>query len=227
MVSKKTGGREYGVFIIESIDYENEQAENLDGYSLHSMLSLCGIESRYHFIRTKKELKFLMKEFDKSNYAFLHLACHGNEEELSLALDDIPFSELGKIIGESMYRRRLFLSACMASRFELAEQLIPRFHCLSVIGTPNEIHIDQAAVFWSTFYYLMYQDDTVSMPQKLLMPTIVKMTNMFGMKLNYFSIIRNSNPRSINHLRQILFDRGKTTYDKVNKTGFRNQFRTS
>jgi len=212
----------YGVFIIESMDIENEAKGKLDGWALKTILDLCDIENQYFYIRTKQELESIIEIFDESEYAFLHIACHGSESSLELTLDVVSFVELENIIGECLYRRRLFLSACKAARFELAEHFIPKYNCLSVIGTPNNIDYDKAAIFWSSFYYQMYQLDKVRMPQKYLMPILEEVSNFFKFKLNYFSILGSTSSLSIDHLREFNYDSGKKTLDIKRKTRFKN-----
>lgn len=212
----------YGVFIIESMDIENEQNGKLDGLALQTILDLCDIPNQYFYIRTKLELREIIELFTESNYGFLHIACHGSETGLELTYEDIDFDELELILGAHLYQRRLFLSACKATRFELAEHFIPKYHCYSVIGTPDNIDYDKAAVFWSSFYYLMYEINKINMPQRDLWPIIKNVTRLFNLKLNYFSIIGRRSPRSADHLREFNYDSGKMILDEVKKTRYRN-----
>lgn len=216
---------EYGVFIIESMDMDNEQDGKLDGYLLQQILDLCDIPNQYFYIRTKQELENIIEIFDESNYQFLHFSCHGTENALILTYDSITYGELEEIIGESLYRRRLFLSACNLANFELAKHFVPKYHCLSVIGSPDEIDYDRAAVFWSSFYYLMYDKKQTSMPQRYINQILPDITKTFSLKLKYFSIIKDSNPKSINHLREFEYDSGKKVFDESLDTGFRNIYR--
>ena len=215
----------YGVFIIESMDIENESRNKLDGLALKTILDLCDIPNEYYYIRTKLELEFIIDRFKETDFGFLHIACHGDEEGLSLCYEDIDFDELDSMIGEYMKYRRLFLSACKVARFELAEHFIPKYHCYSVIGSPDDIDYDKAAIFWSSFYYLMYVNDKEQMFQVDILPTLLKISDTFQLKLNYFSIINSRNPHSINHLREINIENGKSVYDSVRKTEFNNKFR--
>lgn len=223
---EKTEGLIYGIFIIESMDFKNENRKKLDGWTLKKMLDLCGIKNKYYYIRTKQELERIIEVFDESSYAFLHISCHGSKSSLSLTYDEINFDELEEIIGECLYRRRLFLSACKVARFELAEHFVPKYHCLSVIGTPDNIDYDEAAIFWSAFYYKMYQVNEVSMPQADLMPTLTDISAFFKRKINYFSIIGSLSPMSINHLREFRYDSGEKILDKIRETRFQNVNRT-
>jgi hypothetical protein len=153
----------FGVFIIESMDLKNETNKKLDGFALKTILDLSDIPNKYFYVRTKLELEYLVEEFKESKYRYLHIACHGNAKGLSLCIEDVLFSELDEILGEDLKYRRLFLSSCKSTRFELAEYFIPHYHCFSVIGTPKNIDYDKAAIFWSSFYYLMYLKDKKKM----------------------------------------------------------------
>ena len=221
----KRDNPEYGVFIIESMDIENERNKKLDGFVLKTILDLCDIPNEYFYIRTKLELKKTIELFSKSGFGFLHLACHGNEKGLGLTYEYIRFEKLELLIGKHLYHKRLFLSACQAARFELAQYFIPKHHCYSVIGSPNDIDYDKAAVFWSSFYFLMYEVNKVHMPQTDLLPILKNVTKSFNLKLNYYSIIKNSSPRSMNHLREFQFDSGHIIIDNVRKTMFENLYR--
>ena len=147
---------------------EDELSGDLDGLVLKSMLDICHIPNQYFYIRTKLELQKIIIEFKKSEFGFLHLACHANEENIAVTYDQISFDELEHIIGKHLYHRRLFLSACMADRFDLAKHFIPKYHCYSVIGSPDSIYCDKAAIFWCSYYHLMYELNQIDMPKNNL-----------------------------------------------------------
>ncbi|MCU0320555.1 MAG: hypothetical protein MUE88_10835 [Flavobacteriales bacterium] len=216
---------QYGVFIIESMDMENERQGKLDGQALKTILDLCDIPNDYYYIRTKLELEHVMDEFVASNFQFLHFSCHGNEKELSLTLETLSYEEFEEIIGECMWHRRLFLSACRVARLELAERFIPKHHAYSVIGTPEDIAYDKAAIVWSTFYHLMYEDDQVQMFQRNLLPVLTQVSEVYKVSLNYFSIIQDAHPQSLDHLREINLVSGRSTLDTTRKTPYRNRHR--
>lgn len=207
------------------MDLDNERDGKLDGQALKGILDICDIPNEYYYIRTKVELDYVMEEFVKSNFQFLHLSCHGNEEELCLTLEHLSYEAFEDIIGDRMWHRRLFLSACRVARLTLAERFIPKHHTLSVIGTPDDIAYDRAAIVWSTFYYLMYENNKVSMPQRDLLPVLEEVSRVFKITLNYFSIIKDANPKSIDHLREISLVNGKNVHDTIRKTPNRNRHR--
>jgi len=216
---------EFGVFIIESMEIIDENNGQLDGMVLKSILDICHIPNTYYYIRTKQEFENLINEFENSNYGFLHLSCHGSAEGIKTTYDNITFEELELLIGDRIYQRRLFLSACNIAQFELAKHFIPKYHCYSIIGSPDRIYCDKAAVFWSTFYHLMYERNQNEMPQVDLIPQLIRLTEIFNIKLNYFSIINNQNPKSVNHLREMHFESGQKVFDSIKETDNRNIFR--
>ena len=214
----------YGVFIIESMDTIDESNEKLDGRSLKTILDLCDIPNQYRYIRTKLEFEKIIEEFENSSYRFLHLSCHADNEGIQLTYEDIDFDELDLICGHALYHRRLFLSACKVAVFELAEHFIPKYHCFSVIGFPDEIDLDKAAIFWSSFYYLMYSIDAKQMVQIDILPTLLKVSETFNVNLNYFSIINDSNKKSLDHLNHFTISAGRKS-NEIRKTRFKNQYR--
>lgn len=222
---KEQAKPKYGVFIIESMDFAREMDGRMDGFVLSTILHLCDIPHRYFYVRTRMEFEHVIGKFKRSRFGFLHLSCHGNEEGLKLSLEKLPFDDLEILMGTALRERRLFLSACDAGRFELAQHFIPRHNCASVIGSPDKISIDKAAVFWSSFYHLMWERDRDRMPQTELIPMLEMVTQTFQIRLIYFSIIRKEHPKSIDHLREIKFDQGVIASDTIKETPFPNRFR--
>jgi hypothetical protein len=160
----------------------------------------------------------------QTDFGFLHISCHGSNEGLHLTLDDITFEELELIMGPHLKYRRLFLSACKAACFALAEYFIPRHHCYSVMGSPDSIDYDKAAILWSSYYYLMYKDDKERMWQKNIIPTLQNITRTFGESLTYFSIINEKNSVSKFSLREVHFQNGEEIFDQVKPTRFQNLY---
>jgi hypothetical protein len=215
---------QYGVFIIESMDWKNERNGKLSGFALKTILELSDIPNEYYYIRTKVELKKVMKEFKKSDFFFLHLACHGDSNGLEFTIDYLDFNVLGEIMGPYLKYRRLFLSACNAACPAFAEQFVPRHHCYSVIGSPDTIDYDKAAILWSSFYYLMYINDQKHMYQKNLIPTIENVTRLFQEPINYYSIIKDTAEKSKTHLQEIHFKNGDRIVSRSVKTRFKNLY---
>lgn len=175
------------VFILESLDLEDEAKNRFEGKLLSDILALSGKKCRYFYFRTAREFETLLGEFEQSNYRYLHLSCHGNENGriLHTTLDPIPFAELGPMLSPFMQNRRLFLSACsMANKF-LAKQLMPDSGCYSILGPVDEIYFRTAPLLWASLYYFMFTEDKKVMKHSVLRGKAQDVADMFRVNLNY------------------------------------------
>ena len=101
------------LFIIESLDLEDEDAGRQEGEILSRMLRLAGKSgTRYYYIRTKRELEEMIDLFDESDYRYLHISCHANTRGMATTFDNISFAELGEMLAPCLEGRRVFVSAC-------------------------------------------------------------------------------------------------------------------
>jgi len=140
------------VFILESLDFEDEKRGSFEGEIISQILSMSNIKHKYFYIRTRREFEYFIDQFAKSNYRYLHISCHGSTDKISTTLDDISFQDLGIILGDKLDRKRLFLSSCLSTNESLAEAIFPTSDCISIVGPNKEINMDDAAIFWSSFY---------------------------------------------------------------------------
>ena len=76
---------------------------------------------------------------------------------LPLTTGYISNDDLAELLAPYLEGRRLFLSSCLAARSEFATMLLERSKCRSVLAPMNEIRFDDAAVFWTAFYHLMFK----------------------------------------------------------------------
>jgi hypothetical protein len=127
-------------------------------------------------------------------------------------------------MGPFLQYRRLFLSACKAACFSLAEYFITQHHCYSVMGSPDAIEYDKAAIIWSSYYYLMHKDDKLRMWQKNIIPTLENITRTFSAELNYYSIINERHSGSRTCLREMHFINGQKIFDMIKRTQFENLY---
>lgn len=180
------------VFIIESLEFDDEKKGNFEGKFLSQMLNFEDKKPLYYYIRTKVELQEVMKLFKESNYRYLHISCHGNSEALYTTLDQLPFPELGRIINPFLAGRRVFVSACHAVNRDLARAIIPSSGCYSVVGPIDDIYFGHAAIIWASFYHLMFELDRKKMKRREMLNTLTKLVQMFDVPLDYFSISKKS-----------------------------------
>jgi hypothetical protein len=184
------------VFIIESLTRENEEDKIAEGYIISQILHLSGIESKYYYVRTKRELEEFIQEFGESDFRYLHLSCHGNKAAISTTFEPVLFFDLKKMLKQQIVNKRLFLSACYASNDELARKLIPISECLSIIGFGKVIGFDEAAIIWASFYYLVFKAMANSNSEKMeraeIISTLDNISNTLSVPINYFSISKSS-----------------------------------
>ena len=175
------------VFIIESLRFQDEEGRLFEGRLLCDMLHLSGKKALYYYIRTKRELERIIHIFHNSEYRYLHLSCHANEQTMATTLDEIDFFELGNILRPVLQERRLFLSACEMTNNRLARIIFPNSGCFSVIGPKKKVAFNDATILWSSFYHLMFSDNPFAMKRKKVLEHVQNVSNMFRVPMNYFS----------------------------------------
>ena len=173
------------VFIVESNKFEEEEDEKFEGRVLMELLRMCGKDPTYFYIRTKRELVEVMGIFSRSNYRYLHLACHGERTSIFTTLDEIPFGELGEILNPYIDSRRLFISACEAVNVQLANAVMPNSGCLSIIGPYREVTFDDAAIVWASFYQLMFRENWNKMRREDIEFVLEGLTELFEVPIAY------------------------------------------
>jgi hypothetical protein len=68
----QSAARDPSVFIVESLSFDDEQAERREGHLLYEMLHLIRKPAEYRHIRTKKELAAMLRQFHDSGKRYLH-----------------------------------------------------------------------------------------------------------------------------------------------------------
>jgi len=180
------------VFIVESLRFADEKRDLFEGRFVSQILALSGSLSEYVYLRTKKELEEVMDHFASSGYRYLHFSCHGNDNEIALTLDDIPFDEFGQMVAPYLENRRVFFSSCEVMNEHLANALLNRTGCYSVIGPSRSIDFDRAAIYWASFYHLMLRDEAQSMKRDRLKETTATLQHLFGVHMRYFSASKSA-----------------------------------
>lgn len=175
------------LFIIETLEFANEEAHEFEGRRIADMLDLSGKMCRYVYIRTKAELEVVLEQFRDSQYRYLHLSCHANRFGMSTTLDNISFPELGRILGPYLQNRRLFISACQMTCLALAKQLLPGTGCYSILGPSGKPYISDAAIFWTSFYHTIFRLNPDSMNARRVLATATTLSSVFAIPLNYFA----------------------------------------
>lgn len=142
----------------------------------------------YRYVRTRKDFKKAIRAFVRSDYRYLHISAHADEEGIATTNhEEVSNAELGKMLGAEFANRRLFLSACSIVHKEMAAQIIPVTQCFSVVGPRQDIGFAEAVVFWPALYHLMFAVDTRAMKRAALAANLRKVASLFEIEIGYFS----------------------------------------
>jgi len=180
------------VFIIESLRFQDEDSNYFEGQIIFSILNFGDIEHKYYYIRTKAELIHLIEEFNNSNYRYLHISMHGNKNSLGTTLDDLPFRDLSFMLENCLDKKRLFVSACSAVNKSLATEIFGLTDCYSIIGPHKDIDMDDAAIFWASFYHLMFKQNKKSMKRDIIEQTLKDLVKTHKIPITYFTASKSS-----------------------------------
>lgn len=175
------------VFIIESLDPDDEGNGRFEGSVISSILRLHGKQPKYRYVRTRKDFEKAIKEFGKSQYRYLHISAHGDKEGLCTTNQEpIDFDELGDILQPHLKGKRLFLSACSMVHEDMAAYVIPKTECFSVMGPADDIDFHRAALFWASLYHLMFLKDAKKFNRARLTETLTKTSDLFEVNIKFF-----------------------------------------
>jgi hypothetical protein len=141
---------------------------------------------QYVYIRSRKELEALAKEFGRSDFRYLHISCHGNERGFATTLDFIRSDDMANLLAPHLNGRRLFISSCLATNSTFAHSLLARSECLSILGPKDTIYFDDAAIFWSSFYHLMFKTNPTAMHGDEIESTVAKCAALVGNTFRFF-----------------------------------------
>lgn len=180
------------VFIIESLAFDDEDDDMYEGRMLSDILKLNGKTPIYYYIRTKQELYEVIDKFEDSNYRYLHISCHGSRNSMETTLDSISFDDLEKIISPCLDYKRLFFSACNMVNSSLARKMLVGTKCHSLIGPFEPVNFSDAAIFWASFYHLMFAQNENSMKLKDIRASLKNLSNLFGVPVNYYSTSKDN-----------------------------------
>lgn len=169
------------VFIIESLNFDDEDEKKFEGKILYDMLRLCGKDPKYYYFRTKDELVHLALKFRESNYRFLHVSCHGAETSIETTLDKVTYIEFAEIFEGLLRNRRLFMSACSAGNELFSEILFGRNRGMYSIAAPiDKIEFRKAIGMWSAFYSSLFSTNSSYVKNDSIINCLSKLTELFN-----------------------------------------------
>jgi len=176
------------VFIIESLHPDDEGNGRFEGSIISNMLRLHGKNPKYRYVRTRHDFEDAIEEFAQSNYRYLHISAHGDEEGMiTTNQEEIDFDELSDLLKPHLKNKRLFLSACAMVHEDFASHLIPNTGCYSLVGPTDDINFHDAAIFWASVYHLMFSRDSERFTRNNLKKMLEQASKLFEVNIRFFS----------------------------------------
>jgi hypothetical protein len=171
------------VFIIESLEFVDEENQRFEGRILFDILRMCGKNPKYFYFRTEEELVELVTKFDNSGYRYLHISAHGNEAAIGTTLGSITYLRFADIFEGHLNKRRIFLSACSVGNDQLATRLKQLNKTLYSFAAPvNDIEFHTAAALWGALYVLLFNVDDSVVKSRDLTTVLTKVCGLFGVR---------------------------------------------
>lgn len=189
------------VYIIESLDPDDEGNGRLEGVFLAHMLRLHLKETKYSYVRTRGEFKEAVKDFKKSGFRYLHVSAHGDKDGIETTNgEEISFGQLGRMLSEIPDNCRLFMSSCKVVHAASAEALVSEGRFRSLLGPRNKIDFHDSAATWAAIYHLAFKAKAESMADTRIATTMKSLADIFSVKFGFYT--RSSEGKIENLLRK-------------------------
>jgi len=173
------------VCIVESLGFLEETIHK-EGEIIFRTLQLSGKRPSYTYVRSREDFEAFVKEFGKSSYRYLHVSCHGHKSAFWTTLEMIAGPEMVNILAPHLKNRRLFVSACLATDSKFAKELMEKSQCHSVLGPAGSPYFDDAAIFWTSFYHLMFKENPASMSSADIARNVEKCARLVNENFRFF-----------------------------------------
>jgi|GEM_PF-2740755 len=173
-------------FIIESLTKEDIN----DGKIFYDALSSINkYEPIHKQVKTRKGFEKALVEFSNSDYKYLFISAHGDEENIQLVNENFNAYDL-EGLEIDLTNRRIFMSTCRGGSFLLAKYFIKK-GAYSVIGSPDNLAQIVATGMWTTMALVFERLNEGALNFKQLDTTLKLMTKIYRINLAYYSFIRD------------------------------------
>lgn len=174
------------VFIIESLNVEDEIRERYEGRALRDSLRITGQRPAYYYVRTRDEMIQAVELFRHSSYRFLHISVHGSNKSIFTTLDEISNADFSEMCAGKLKNRRVFFSACKVGSGTL-NLLLQRSNkgMYSIAAPLDKITFGPACAFWNAFYTKMLIDNPLGMKIEQLKTVLSLLCSFFNIRLNW------------------------------------------
>lgn len=179
-------GFKHDYFIIESLTNNDINDGKIFYDALRSIKKYNPIHKK---VKTRKGFEKALIEFSKSDFKYLFISAHGNEENIELIADSFNAYDLADLEID-LSNRRIFMSTCRGVSFLLAKYFIKK-GAYSVIGSPDDLAQIVATGMWTTMALVFERLNDGQLNFSELDSTLKLMTKIYQINLAYYSFIRN------------------------------------
>ena len=173
-------------YIIESLTSQDIK----DGKIFNdSLSSIKGYNPIYKPVKSFNDFKNALTEFAHSDYKYLFVSAHGDEENIILTSGKVNAYDLIDI-DINLDKRRVFLSTCKGGSFLFGKYFIKK-GAYSVIGAPDNLDQIVAVGMWTTMIVLFKRFNNGQLNFQELDKTLKLMNKVYEIDLAYYSFIRN------------------------------------
>lgn len=177
---------QHDYFIIESLTDKDINDGKIFYDALKSLRKYTPIHKK---VKTQKDFKKALIEFSNSNFKYLFVSAHGDEENIQLIKGCFNAYDLTDIKID-LTKRRIFMSTCKGGSFLLAKYFIKK-GAYSVIGSPDDLDQIVATGMWPTMALVFERLNQGELDFKELNTTLKLLTKVYQINLAYYSFIRN------------------------------------
>jgi len=179
------------VFILESLDRNDERKRRFEGQVLSDMLRLAGKNPKYYYFQSKDEIPHVLNLFEQSRYRYLHFSSHASLTHIHTTEDDILYEDFSSLFRNKLKLKRLFFSACQIGNESFFKSIATKNKGMhSIVAPAKDIRFDQAAALWSTFYISMFNENSDAMNRAQIAKRIKALTSLFS--VDFFFAAYNS-----------------------------------
>lgn len=172
-------------YIIESVGDKDIK----DGHIFFQSLEAISRVPIYESVKNVQQFKNALRNFIDSQYKYLFISSHGDEENIELTEETINSYDL-EDFKINLDERRVFMSTCRGGSYLFAKYFI-RQGAYSVVGTPDDLDQIIAVGMWPTMLILFERlsNTVVKFPE--LNKTMKLLSEVYQVKLHYYSFLRN------------------------------------
>jgi len=154
-----------------------------------SLNTISGFNPKYKKVSNFNELKKALTDFEQSNFKYLLISSHGDEENLHLTDETVNSYDLFDI-DLDLSKKRIFMSSCRGGSYLIAKYFIKK-GAYSVIGSPDDLDQIVAVALWPTMVLTFERLNDFEVNFRELDIALKQIVNVYRIPMHYYSFLRD------------------------------------